>query len=105
MERVAAIAGTGLAGRAASHHREARFEPVADDTPRRSPEAAGMVPWNSMQEGLGIARPGSPNAATFTMTSGRCRNMWSVSFAATSAAESSPAVLPGPGEGSVGTIA
>ena len=34
------------------------------------------------------SRLGSSNAATATMTSGRCRSMWSGSFAATSTAES-----------------
>ena len=42
------------------------------------------------------SRLGSPNTATVTMTSGRCRNMWSVSFVATSIVASSPAFRPGP---------
>ena len=50
------------------------------------------------------SRPGSPNAATVTMTSGRCRNMWSVSSAATSTAASSLMASPARGAGNAGTI-
>jgi len=40
------------------------------------------------------SRPGSPNAATASLTTSRCRRMWSGSSAATSTAASSPAVSP-----------
>ena len=49
------------------------------------------------------SRPGSPNAATATMTRGRCRSMCRGSSAVTWNAASSPAVLPAPTATGAGT--
>ena len=64
---------------------------------RRAIGRAVRARARSIAASSNTSRPGSPNAATATMTRGRCRNMWSASFAAIWSAASSPTALPGRG--------